>query len=805
MPDTLPGNNIPQVHSTNKSELFSLSLKDLFYKYVRFLPVFILSVAFSLFVAYVYLRYATPYYSVGGSMHIKSEPANTRSDKYDDIFLNAKTLNIQSEIEILKSRPLMERVVKKLGVNVSYYAVGKIKSPNIYKACPFELRALKINDSSRAFTLNIHFNGNKFKVNNSNTEFNFDDTLGNVYGLFTLKRIAGIGLSREYNINWQPVGAAASGFAGALQVQPKSVGTGILNLSMIVPNQQLGIDVINGAMIEYDSVTIEERNVQAERAIKFMNERLDTLDIELEKVQAQLLRLRQQNGLIDLDQQSHGYFSNITETDKSILTEVERQNTADQIEEYLNNGTNKFEPFMLVPSSLGLEDGTLNALVTAYNTAQTERKNNLEGGITEQHPLIKQNEKQIEDLRTRILESVKGIKQQIAISLNGLKRQSSLAQSQVKLLPEKTKELLEIERQVLVKQDLYNVLQKKKEETAISRASQISNSKIINQAAGSGTPVKPNKRAIQILAILLGIGLPAMFVFIREVLNDKISTRFDIEKITPAPVLGEIGHSYSGEALVVTKTTRKMVAEQFRIIRSNLQYILGKSEKSVILVSSSFSGEGKSFVSVNMGAVLSLAGRKTIILEFDIRKPKVLSSLGMSKKPGITNFLVGKSNLDEVVIQIPDFENLYVLPCGPIPPNPSELLLSSKVDELFEQLKAKFDVVIIDTAPVGMVSDAQTLGKYADCTLYIVRQGYTYKKQVALIDEFYQQQKLPRVSIVINDVKVKPGYGYYGYGRYGYGYGYGSNYGYYEEETPKGSFFDRVFGFMNVKKLIGKK
>jgi capsular exopolysaccharide synthesis family protein len=206
-----------------------------------------------------------------------------------------------------------------------------------------------------------------------------------------------------------------------------------------------------------------------------------------------------------------------------------------------------------------------------------------------------------------------------------------------------------------------------------------------------------------------------------------------------------------------------------------------------------------------MGAVLSLAGKKTIILEFDIRKPKVLSSLGMSKKPGITNFLVGKSNLDEIVIQIPDFENLYALPCGPIPPNPSELLLSSKVDELFEQLKAKFDVVIIDTAPVGMVSDAQTLGKYADCTLYIVRQGYTYKKQVALIDEFYQQQKLPRVSIVINDVKVKPGYGYYGYGRYGYGYGYGSNYGYYEEETPKGSFFDRVFGFMNVKKLIGKK
>ena len=805
MPDTLTGNHIPQVPSTSKNELFSLSLRDLFYKYVRFLPVFILAVAFSLFVAYIYLRYATPYYNVAGSMHIKSEPQNTRSDKYDDIFLNAKTLNIQSEIEILKSRPLMERVVRKLGVNVSYFAIGKIKSPNIYKQCPFELEALKINDSSRAFTLNLHFNGKKFKVNNSAGEFNFGDAFGNNYGLFRLKRIEGTGLSKDYNIIWQPIAAAAGSFAGGLQVQPKAVGTGILNLNMITPNQQLGVDIINSVMVEYDSVTIEEKNIQAERAIKFMNERLDTLDIELEEVQSKLLKLRQQSGLIDLEKQSGGYFSSITETDKMILTEVEQQNAANQIEDYLNTASKKYEPFNLVPSSLGLEDATLNSLVSAYNLEQTARKNNIEGGVPEQHPLIKQSEKQIEDLRGRILESVKGIKQQIGVSLNELKRQSTVAQSQIKLLPEKSKELLEIERQVLVKQDLYNVLQKKKEETAISRASQISNSKIINRAVSSGSPVKPNKRAIQILAILLGIGLPAMFVFIREVLNDKIATRFDIEKITPAPILGEIGHSYSDKGLVVTKTTRKMVAEQFRIIRSNLQYILGKSEKSTILVSSSFSGEGKSFVSTNMGAVLSLAGKKTIILEFDIRKPKILSALEMSKKPGITNYLVGRANIEELPILINDFENLYVLPCGPIPPNPAELLLSTKVDELFEWLRNNFDVIIIDTAPVGMVSDAQTLGKYADCTLYIVRQGYTFKKQVALIDEFYQQQKLPRVSIIINDVKVKPGYGYYGYGRYGYGYGYGSNYGYYEEETTKGSFFDRLVGLVDVRKIFSKK
>ena len=247
-----------------------------------------------------------------------------------------------------------------------------------------------------------------------------------------------------------------------------------------------------------------------------------------------------------------------------------------------------------------------------------------------------------------------------------------------------------------------------------------------------------------------------------------------------------------------------MVAEQFRIIRSNLQYILSaKAEKSVLLVTSSFSGEGKSFVSTNMGAVLALAGKKTVILEFDIRKPKVLSGLGMAKGPGITNYLVGKANLEDLIRTVPEHENLFIIGCGPVPPNPAELLLGQKVEDMFVWLREHFDVILIDTAPVGMVSDAMTLSKFADSTLYLVRQGHTFKKQVALIDEFYQDNKLPKVSIIINDVKMKPGYGYYGYGRYGYGYGYG--YGsYYEEETPPGNFLERISKWLDIRKRFRK-
>lgn len=247
-----------------------------------------------------------------------------------------------------------------------------------------------------------------------------------------------------------------------------------------------------------------------------------------------------------------------------------------------------------------------------------------------------------------------------------------------------------------------------------------------------------------------------------------------------------------------------MVAEQFRIIRTNLQYVLNKIEKPVILVTSSFSGEGKSFVSTNMGAVMALTGKRTIILEFDIRKPKILAGLSIGKNPGISNFLVGKAELKDLILPVPSQENLFVLPCGPVPPNPAELLLDSKVTELFQWLRREFDVVIIDTAPVGMVSDAMTLGKFADCTLYLVRQGYTYKKQIGLIDDLYESKKLPAVSIVINDVKLKAGYGYYGYGRYGYGYGYGNS-GYYEEEAPKKSMLDKIAGWFSFKNLFRRK
>jgi len=797
-----------QVNTNHKSELANLSVRDLFYKYIRFFPYFLLSVALALLIAFTYLRYASQVYSAGGSMLIKSETKGRQSsDKVEDIIMGgSRSENIQNEIEILKSRPLMTRVVNKLDLQYSYIAKGRIKDQNVYKQAPFLVQAFKIADSSRSFSMNIKFiNKNQFHINNEATAFSFDQVFENGNGVFRLQKRAEPAAGAEYQLSWQPAERVATDLAGSVQVQPKVGGTGILLIGMEASNPYLAADIINNLMVQYDSMTIEQNNFSTDQMLGFIDIRLDKLKGELDSIQEILLDYRQKNKLINVETQSENSFEKITAADQLVNEQQMKVAVADMVDDYLKDKQNQYNK-VVVPSSLGLEDLTLNELVNGYNKAQIERKAFLESDIPPNHPKVKEAEAIIEQQRQMVLENLKNIRSSYNAAIAALSRKSASEQNELQALPYKMKEMIDLDRQVTTKLALYSLLEGKREEGAISRASTISNSNIIDKASANTIPVKPDKRTIQLMAVLLGLAFPALIIFLKEILNDKVTTRFDVEKITQVPILGEVGHSFSGNTLVVNKTSRGMVAEQFRSIRSNLQYIISKIEKPIILVTSSFSGEGKSFVSTNMAAVLALTGKKTIILEFDIRKPKVLAGLGLGRRPGISNFLVGKAELKDLVMPIPGHENLFVLACGPIPPNPAELLLDQKITELFDWVRSEFDVTLVDTAPVGMVSDALTLGKFADCTLYLVRQGRTFKKQVALIDELYRDSKLPKVSIVINDVKIKAGYGYYGYGRYGYGYSYGNGRdSYYEEEKAPQSSFDKVIAAMDLRKKFRKK
>lgn len=775
---------------SGSKDLGNLSIKDLFFKYIRFLPVFLVSVAICLLGAYLYLRYTTPIYRVGGTLTFKSDESN-RNGKFEDIFLAKSVTDIQTEIEILKSQPLMERVVDSAKLQTSYFAVGKIKTLNIYTSCPFRLNILKLNDSFSTFRMNFDFRSEtEFKVNKEETNFKFGDVFANAFGEFSLAKIFNGVSGKEFNVDWKPSFYRAGEFAPMIRVAPKIAGSNIYNIQIEHENSSLGADIINNLMVQYKRASIEDKNVTINQRLDYIVTQLARIEKSLDTIEERRIDFINTNNLAEPEAQLATFLKIQTDANEKIKDQRTQLLIIDQLEMYLSDAMNDYER---VPSTLSISDATLASMVTSYNTLQLERKNKLEQNIPESNPQIKEYKVGIEVLRKNIIEALSNQKTFYKTSIDDFYKRASEALYKQKEMPAKVQRLLEMERERDGKLALFKFLQEQREETAMQQAATISNSRILEFAQKTDTPIKPNRRAIQLLAIILGLGLPAMYIFFQEIVNDKVNTRYDIEKLTDASILGEVGHSYSSSSMIVSKTNRSMVSEQFRIIRSNLQYVLNKVEKPVIMITSSFSSEGKSFISTNLGGVMALAGKKTVMLEFDIRKPKLFSGMKLNSKKGITNFLVGKTPLEDLPINIPGFDNLFAISCGPVPPNPSELLLDSRVEELFIWLRNNFDVVIMDTAPVGMVSDAMTLGKFADTTLYIVRQGYTYKKQVSLIDEFYTENRLPKISIVINDVKLKPGYGYYGYGRYGYGYGYGG--GYYEieegQDTPKAFFISR--------------
>lgn len=797
------------INAAQKVDASSLSLKEMFYKYIRFLPYFVLSVALALLLAFAYLRYADRAYAATGSLQIKNQQASQRTDPVEELISgNNRSQSIQSEIEVIKSRPVMARVVNRLGLQYSIVALGRIRDRNVYGQSPFSIVSYKIADSSRSFTYRVKYvQKGKFQINNKEGLISSGERFKLSAGEFALFENFEPAIGAEFDVAWYATESQARKYASLIRVQPKSSGTGILVISLEVNNPYLATDIVNNLMVQYDSLTIEQKNYSTDQKLAFIDSRLDSLKKELDSLQGIALDYKGQHDLIDVPVQSQAALARIDEANKSILEKELTIGLVEYITQYLQEKKNQFNQ-AVVPSSLGIPDLVLNDLVTGYNKAQLERKAMLEANIPPANPAIKELEASIEEQRKSLIENLRNLKLSYFENNARIRQNITGEKSALKDLPVKAKDLVDLERQINTKLALYTLLEGKREESGIERAATTSNSSIVDRAGVSLAPVKPNKRIIQLIAILIGLALPAAILLIIELLNDKITTRYDIEKITNAPIIGEVGHSYAETVLVVTKNSRTMVAEQFRTIRSNLDYIISKVKKPVILVTSSFSGEGKSFLSTNMGGVIGLAGKKTIILEFDIRKPRVLTGLKMGKHKGLINFLAGNSDLDDLILEIPGSENLYVLPCGPIPPNPSEMLLDSRVEELFSTLRQRFDVIIIDTAPVGMVSDAMTLGKFADCTLYLTRQGHTYKKQISLIDEIYQGNKLPRLSVIINDVRLKPGYGYYGYGRYGYGYGYG--YGekdsYYQEEPlPKRGLLGKISRLLNPVNWFRRK
>jgi tyrosine-protein kinase Etk/Wzc len=761
---------------TAKEETASqtMSLKALFNTFVKYLPVFILSVLVCLFSMWLYLRYTTPFYSSVGKLMIKNEKGSSFSgeDLFQDVPFFSGSKNVDNEIEYIKSTTIASRVVTALGLEQSSFSKGSIKNYNLYRREPLRVQLLETKDTLNATVINIKMvSPNSFQVGNTNTVYTYGQKLQNTTGTFIVEKHAtdiDFLYPTEIIVNIARFDDKVEELKKYLKVRQVNKLAEVVELIYESDNPQLAADVVNEYMRQYKMAILENKGQAASQTLNFIDERLQKVEGDLRQLESSLTEFKQRNNIIDLGEQSRQIVTSFQNYDKDYTKVKIEYDVISMLDDYMNDKRNQYNA---VPFTRGLEDQTLVSLINNYNRLVLERDQQVRS-TTPEHPKSILLTESVQLERKSLMEQIGRIKNAYGITSNSLKRKNDEILSKIATVPAVEKELIERERQREITNQLFTFLRKKREETAIMKAGTTVNADPIDIGKPGKYPVKPVKLFYYLLAAVIGALLPIIFIFLHSILNDKVLSKEDVSQVTQTPIIGSIIHTDEKKEGIVVNKGRKVVAEQFRIIRTNLFYFLTKSEKSVIMVTSSFSGEGKSFFSTNLAAIFAISGKKTVVLEFDLRKPKIASYLKLERgNKGISNYVVGRASVQDILIPYAEIENLHVVPCGDIPPNPAEMLLHPKIGELFAYLKANFDVVVIDTAPVGLVSDAFHLSEFADATIYMVRHGYTHKPQLEMLDELYKNQKLPGLSIVINDIKANR-MPYYGNHNYGYGQGY---------------------------------
>lgn len=761
----------PMFSGGQKQKSNSINFEALIARITSYWPLFLFCIVIALTLGYVYLRYKTPVYMVEAKILINDQRKGVSDiDLLSDLGIRQRPANVENEIEILKSRELMNRVVSELDLHIRYVAKGTVKSSDLYAASPVKLLPL-FDDKNieRSYQYNATVAGDKITLSDDKgtIQGRIGDTVTLSAGRFLLLADANPEPVKELTITISPTAPYAQAYAQSLLVgnPNKLMSVLLLIISDVVP--QRGEDILNKLIEVYTQASIDDRNRVADRTMAFINDRLVLVSSELTDIEKEIEGFKKANELTDVKAQASILLAGTGDYAKQVNTQEIQLSLVESLEKYIRDNSNNDR---MVPASL-VQDETMNSLIQSYNELQAE-KERLSMTNTENSPYVINIRNRITGLKTDMLISLQSIKKQLQVSLVELRKLEGRLNAEIREVPSKERVYLEFSRQQNIKQELYLFLLKKREETAISKTATTSDAKVIDVAQRHGKPVSPNRRIVFLSALVFGLLLPAAWIFIKDLLNVRVSSKEDVENNTKMTVLGEIGHSDEEDPVPVKTDSRGQIAEQFRGLRTNLQFLLTNEEEKVIMITSSMSGEGKSFAAINLAGIMAVSGKKVLLMELDLRKPKISSNLGIENHIGFSSYAIGQAGLNEIIKPSGVFDNFFVMPSGPIPPNPAELVMLPRITELFTRLRAEFDYVIVDTAPVGLVTDAQLLSKYTDTVLYMVRHGYTFKRQVSAAEELYQSGKMPRMNIVINDVKMqanKYGYGY-GYGYYGNGY-----------------------------------
>ena len=798
-------------NNMNELDEEKVNYQELLFRYIIHWPWFVASVLICLIGAWGYLYFQIPVYQVSASIIIKDDKkgGNSGSADLENLGLGGVITSAQSidnEIEVLRSKTILKEVVNSLELYITYYDEDEFPRQEMYKTSPVvvNLTAQEADKLSNAALIDMKLASDggldvnlKVGLNEYNKRFDklpavFPTNVG-TFG-FTLRdslsngQVEGQKEVRHISaVVSQPFGVA-KGYQWALTIAPTSKATSVATVSLINTNIQRGQDFINKLMEMYNRNTNNDKNEVAEKTREFINERIKIIDEELGNTEEKLETFKRNAGLTDISSDAQLAVSGNAEYEKKRVENGTQINLVRDLAKYINNPLNEYE---VLPSNIGLTDNGLTTQLERYNELVIERKRLLRTS-TENNPMIINLDMSIRAMKANVKAAIDGTLQGLLIVKADLDREASRFSRRISDAPGQERQYVSIARKQEIKAGLYLMLLQKREENAIMLAATANNAKIIDEPVAEGGPVSPKPKMIYMIALVLGVGLPVGIIFLTSFTKFKIEGRGDVEKLTRLPIVGDV--PLTGEkngSIAVFENQNNLMSETFRNVRTNLQFMLGNGQK-VILVTSTVSGEGKSFISVNLAISLSLLGKKVVIVGLDIRKPGLNKVFNISRKEqGITQYLSNpEKNLMDLVQASDVSKSLYILPGGTVPPNPTELLARDGLDKAIETLKKNFDYVILDTAPVGMVTDTLLIGRVADLSVYVCRADYTRKAEFTLINELAENNKLSNLCTVINGLdfqKKKYGY-YYGYGKYGKYYGYGKRYGYgygYGEHTVK--------------------
>jgi len=778
-----------------------VNIQELLFRYLIHWPWFVVSIIICIACAWGYLRLTTPIYNITATVLIKDEKKGGGANMSSELemmgldgFVSSSS-NVDNEIEVLRSKSLAREVVNNLGLFVTYMDEDEFPSKELYHTSPVLVSLthqeadklpgrMEINmilQPTGALGVQITVGEKEYRKQFDKLPAVFPTDEGTVAFFAnndTLSAVRPENITKERHITAfinRPF-SVSKGYVNSLSIAPTSKTTSVVVISLENTNTRRGRDYINKLLEMYNINANNDKNEVAQKTAEFIDERIGIISKELGSTEQDLENFKRSAGITDLSSEAQIALTGNAEYEKKRVENQTQINLVMDLQRYMKG--NEYE---VLPSNIGLQDAVSAGAIDRYNQMLVERKRLLRTS-TENNPTIINLDTSIRAMRTNVQATLDATLKGLQITKEDLAREASRYSRRINDAPTQERQFVSIARQQEIKSGLYLMLLQKREENAITLAATANNAKIIDEALADDNPISPKKTIVYLAALVLGVGLPVGVIYLIGLTKFKIEGRADVEKLTSLPVVGDIplADEKTG-SIAVFENQNNLMSETFRNVRTNLQFML-ENGKNVILVTSTISGEGKSFISANLAISLSLLGKKVVIVGLDIRKPGLNKVFNIPKKEhGITQYLTNTTaNLMDFVQPSDINKNLFILPGGTVPPNPTELLARGGLEKAIETLKANFDYVILDTAPVGMVTDTLLIGRVADLSVYVCRADYTHKAEFTLINELAENNKLPNLCIAVNGLDLnsrKYGY-YYGYGKYGKYYGYGKRYGY---------------------------